>query len=68
VVRHATIQTVSRIESPFDRRAVMAAIEVDTANSGAGGAAIRIPYLERVDADYLLSRLAYRAAATPFRW
>ncbi len=67
-VRHATIQTVARTESPFDRRAAMAGIEVDTANSGAGGPAIRIPYLERGDADHLLARLAYRAAATPFRW
>lgn len=67
-VRHASIQTVARTESPFDRRATMAGIEVDTANSGGGGPAIRIPYLERGDADHLLARLAYRAAATPFRW
>lgn len=68
VVRHATIQTVARTESPFDRRAGMAAVEVDTANSGLAGAAIRIPYLEGETAGILADRLATAAAVTAFRW
>ncbi len=68
VVRHATIQTIARTESPFDRRAGMAVVEVDTANSGLAGAAIRIPYLEHDTAGALSDRLATAAAATAFRW
>jgi putative membrane protein len=67
-VRYATIQTVALAENPFDRRARMADVEVDTANSGTGTPAIRIPYLEAEDARQLAAELAERAARTPFRW
>lgn len=62
----AKIQTVGCRESPFDRRAAMASLELDTA----GGLLhrIRIPYLARDTARALYARLATQAAQTAFRW
>jgi putative membrane protein len=68
VVPVAKAQSVAVAESPFDRRRGMAAFEVDTANAGPLGAAIRVPYLERALADRLWADLADRAARTRFRW
>ena len=67
-VRYATIQTVALSENPFDRRARMATVEVDTANSGAGSPAIRIPYLEASVAIELAEHLRRTAARTRFKW
>jgi putative membrane protein len=60
------IQTVSTTESPFDRRAGMAAVAVDTAGSPL--LRVRIPYLAREVAHDLSARLAAAAAQTAFRW
>lgn len=67
VVRFAKMQTVSRYESPFDRRTRMARIHVDTAGASAGST-INIPYLGRDDADRLFSQLAREAAERQFNW
>jgi putative membrane protein len=68
IVPAAKIQVVGRVESPFDRRAVMAGIRVDTAGSGATAHRITIPYLARETAEGLYERLASRTAQTAFRW
>ena len=60
------IQTVSCVESPFDRRAAMASLQVDTA--GGGTHRIGIPYLGRDTARGLFDRLAAQAAHSAFRW
>lgn len=70
--RHVTvapvvkIQTVSCNESPFDRRADMATLQVDSA--GGGPHRITIPYLARETAKTLYDRLATQTAQTAFRW
>jgi putative membrane protein len=65
----ARIQTVSSVESPFDRRAAMAGVRVDTAGGGADQRArIQIPYLARETATALAQRLGVQAAETAFRW
>jgi membrane protein YdbS with pleckstrin-like domain len=53
----AKIQAVSRYESPFDRRAAMARVRVDTAGAGERSHRIDIPYLAREVADDLYRRL-----------
>jgi putative membrane protein len=69
VVPVAKIQAIGRIESPFDRRAVMATVRVDTAGSGPSPAhRIHIPYLARETAAALYDRLATQTAQTAFRW
>lgn len=68
VVRFSKIQSVTLVESPFDRRHGMASVQVDTANAGARGAAIRIPYLNRDIAEHVADRIGFEAAATTFRW
>ena len=70
--RHVTVapvrkvQVVGCVESPFDRRAGMASLWVDTA----GGRAHRIdiPYLARETARTLFEKLAAQTAQTAFRW
>ena len=70
--RHVTVapvvkvQTVTRTESPFDRRAAMARVQVDTA--GGRMHQIRIPFLHREIAAALHERLSSQAAQTAFRW
>lgn len=49
------VQSVRVSESPFDRRYHMASIAIDTA--GATGLSLRIPFLDRKDADYLAGEL-----------
>jgi putative membrane protein len=67
VVRFAKIQTVSRYETPFDRRTSMARIYIDTAGASAAST-INIPYVPRDDAGALYERLAREAAQRQFRW
>jgi uncharacterized membrane protein YdbT with pleckstrin-like domain len=68
VVPSAKVQVVGRIESPFDRRASMAGIRVDTAGSASSAHRISIPYLSRETAAMLYERLAAQTAQTAFRW
>jgi len=51
------VQVVSLDESPFDRRAEMATVDVDTAGAGATGHRVRVPYLDRQIARALYERL-----------
>jgi putative membrane protein len=68
VVPIAKIQVVGRAESPFDRRAAMAGVRVDTAGSASPVHRISIPYLARETAAMLHERLATQTAHTAFRW
>jgi len=68
IVPAAKIQVVGRIESPFDRRANMAGVRVDTAGSASPTHRISIPYLARETAAALYERLASQTAQTAFRW
>lgn len=67
-VPFAKIQAVTLAESPFDRRAVMARLRVDTAGTGEAAHRVDIPYLPRATADGLGALLATQAARTSFRW
>jgi putative membrane protein len=62
------IQAVSIHESPFDRRATMARVRVDTAGAKPMAHRIDVPYLTRSVAADLHGRLAMEAARTSFRW
>jgi putative membrane protein len=68
LVRFSKIQAVALHESPFDRRAAMARLRVDTAGAGESSHGIAIPYLPRATADRLSRDLAAEAARTSFRW
>lgn len=68
VAPFAKIQAVALHESPFDRRAAMARVRVDTAGGGEGAHRVDIPYLSREAAQGLYDRLAVQAARTAFRW
>jgi membrane protein YdbS with pleckstrin-like domain len=68
IARVSRIQAVSLRESPFDRRAAMARVRVDTAGAHERSHRIDIPYLGRDDAADLQLRLAARAADTQFHW
>ena len=68
LARANKIQSVSLYESPFDRRAAMARVRVDTAGAGAASHRVDIPFLDRIGATQLADRLAARAASTEFRW
>ncbi len=68
VARFAKIQAVTQVESPFDRRAGMAGIHVDTAGAGEASHRVHIPYLHLAQARALFRQLSERAAGTVFRW
>ena len=68
VVPVAKIQAIGRFESPFDRRALMASIRVDTAGGASPTHRISIPYLDGQTATGLYARLAAQTAQTAFRW
>jgi putative membrane protein len=75
ISRHLTLARVNKIqavtlhESPFDRRALMARLRVDTAGGrGELFNRVDIPYLDREVAKALADRLAAQAASTAFRW
>ena len=68
VVPIAKIQAVGRIESPFDRRAAMSGVRVDTAGSASAAHRITIRFLARETAATLYERLAAQTAQTAFRW
>jgi len=62
------IQAVAMYESPFDRRARMASVRVDTAGAGEFSHRVDVPYLDRDIARALAARLSASAANTAFRW
>jgi putative membrane protein len=64
----AKIQSVTATESPFDRRAIMAALAIDTAGGAVALPRLRIPYLPRDTAMALMASLSTKAAHTTFRW
>jgi putative membrane protein len=68
VARTTKIQVVTRVESPFDRRASMARVAVHTAGAGEWSHRVDIPYLGADVADTLYRHLALQAATTEFRW
>ena len=68
VVPVAKIQAVGRIESPFDRRAAMSGVRVDTAGSASQAHRITIRYLARDTAAAIYERLASQTAQTALRW
>jgi putative membrane protein len=68
IVPVAKIQVVGCVESPFDRRAAMIDVRVDTAGSPSHSHRITIPYLARETASALYERLADQTAQTAFRW
>jgi membrane protein YdbS with pleckstrin-like domain len=69
LARHAKIQSVALVESPFDRRAKMAGVEVDTAGASESAShRIHIPWLAREEAAALHMRLSHEASRTEFRW
>ena len=68
VARFNKIQAVTLSESPFDRRARMASVAVDTAGAADASHRVAIPYLARPTADELYFRLSDEAAGTAFRW
>jgi putative membrane protein len=62
------IQAVDCTESPFDRRAMMGRVRVDTAGRSERSHRVAIPYLARETAKALHERLSAQAAQTTFRW
>jgi putative membrane protein len=64
----AKIQTVVCSESPFDRRAAMRGVRVDTAGGNERSHRVVIPYLGRDTANVLHARLAAQISRTAFRW
>jgi len=67
-VRFEKIQSVTLAQTPFDRRARMATLAVDTAGVGASELCIAIPYLGLREARSLASRLERETAAAAFQW
>jgi membrane protein YdbS with pleckstrin-like domain len=55
-------------ESPFDRRAAMARVRVDTAGAGDLSHRVAIPYLPKETALALCATLGAAAARTEFQW
>jgi putative membrane protein len=68
IARMSRVQAVTLRESPFDRRAAMARVRVDTAGAHQRSHRIDIPYLGREVAADLQLRLAAQAADTQFHW
>jgi len=68
LARANKIQSVAIHQSPFDRRAAMARVRVDTAGAAEFSHRIDIPFLDREIAAQLHARLSAQAANTAFRW
>jgi len=68
LARANKIQSVSLLQSPFDRRAAMARVRVDTAGAAVASHRVDIPYLDSTVAAGLAGRLSAQAASTAFRW
>jgi putative membrane protein len=68
IARFSKLQAVTIHESPFDRRAGMAGVHVDTAGAAATSHRVYVPYLSLGDARALYASLSAQAARTTFRW
>ncbi len=68
IVRLSRVQVVTLHESPFDRRAGMARVAVDTAGGGRSGHSVHIPFLDYKIGRSLYGHLGLQAAVTAFRW
>lgn len=68
LARGNKIQSVAMYQSPFDRRAAMARVRIDTAGAAESSHRIDIPYLDGQVATQLHQRLSAHAANTAFRW
>lgn len=68
IVRANRVQSVTRRQTPFDRRARMARVRVDTAGAGERSHRVDIPYLDQATAHDLQRHLAAAAAHTSFQW
>lgn len=68
LVRVNRIQVVTFSASPFDRRAHMARVRVDTAGAGERSHRVDIPYLDETVAREVHRQLARAAARTAFQW
>ncbi len=68
MVPFAKIQGLRIVQSPFDRRNLMASVRVDTAGANVNGHRIDVPYLETHIAHRLVDRLENEAAELEFRW
>lgn len=68
LARANKIQSVSLLQSPFDRRALMARVRVDTAGASVASHRVDIPYLDHTVAAEVANRLAAQAASTAFKW
>lgn len=68
LARANKIQSVALHQSPFDRRAAMARVRVDTAGARELSHRIDVPYLDITVARGLHARLAAQAANTAFKW
>ena len=68
IARVNKIQAVAMHQTPFDRRAAMARVRVDTAGAGELSHRVDIPYLDHQIARGLAERLSASAANTTFRW
>ncbi|HEX6164374.1 MAG TPA: PH domain-containing protein [Vicinamibacterales bacterium] len=62
------IQAVALRQTPFDRRAAMARVRVDTAGASEFSHRLDIPYLDHDIARALARQLSAAAASTTFRW
>lgn len=62
------IQVVQFGQNPFDRRAIMADVRVDTAGANLSSHRIVIPYLDLEDARRLAGDLERHASETSFHW
>jgi len=67
-VRWSKIQVLSLRQSPFDRRARMATLCVDTAGAGRIGHPVEIDYLGAEIAEGMRDRLFREVGRTDFRW
>ena len=67
IARCSKIQVMTMIQSPFDRRAGMAGVRIDTAGAGTAGHGLAIPYLPAATARGVFDRLSVQAAHTTFR-
>ena len=68
LARANKIQSVSFLQSPFDRRTAMARVRVDTAGAGASSHRVDVPFLDQAVAARFADRLAGQAASTEFNW
>jgi putative membrane protein len=67
-VRFEKIQSIVLSRTPFDRRARMARVSIDTAGAASHAQRFVVPFLGLSEAGALVRRLRREAAAVSFRW